>query len=312
MLIGTTSSSRDPDDGFGAAVAGAERRCAWEILTPHDAPHPLSIDVRRVLLLSRRRPSVFSSSTRSAAGMTNFLSSPVLSAAGFAFVGWVVSSVLDFAAAPFSMWAITSPTLAMSPFFFRIFVMVPAAGAGNSMVAFSVSMLTMFSSLATESPSFFNHSPISTSVIDSPTSGTFISVAIIFYLKASVKICCCSALCRLPNRWPGWRKQDARPRKTEICRRIFRQTSRANSATRPCFPAPPAPKKPACRRELPNRRFADFRPSMDKVAPGEDRHVVCFVCFAMLLQVVKNLARAKQDAFELSLPLLTLVSGMHR
>ena len=128
--------------------------------------------------------------------MTNFLSSPVLSAAGFAFVDWVVSSVLDFAAAPFSMWAITSPTLAMSPFFFKIFVMVPAAGAGSSMVAFSDSMLTMFSSLATESPSFFNHPPISTSVIDSPTSGTFSSVAIIFYLKASDKICCCSALCR--------------------------------------------------------------------------------------------------------------------
>src|SRR5690349_4476297 len=56
--------------------------------------------------------------------------------------------------------------------------MVPAAGAGKSTVTLSVSILTMISSRETCCPSDFSQSPICTSVIDSPTGGTFSSIGI--------------------------------------------------------------------------------------------------------------------------------------
>jgi hypothetical protein len=54
----------------------------------------------------------------------------------------------------------------------------PAAGAGTSTVTFSVSSSTKGSSSWTASPSFFSHWPTVASVIDSPSVGTLISVAI--------------------------------------------------------------------------------------------------------------------------------------
>jgi hypothetical protein len=76
-----------------------------------------------------------------------------------------------------SMKPITSPTSAFSPLPLSTFVIVPARGAGNSTVALSLSISTIESSIATTSPSRFFQVPIMTSVIDSPTSGTFSSMA---------------------------------------------------------------------------------------------------------------------------------------
>src|ERR1043166_3349143 len=73
----------------------------------------------------------------------------------------------------------TSPTRAVWPLDLRIFASVPGAGAGNSTVAFSDSMVTTFSSRATGSPSDLSHSPIWTSVMDSPTLGTLSSMGIV-------------------------------------------------------------------------------------------------------------------------------------
>ena len=52
-------------------------------------------------------------------------------------------------------------------------------GAVRSTVTLSVSIFAITSSRATASPSPFSHSPICTSVIDSPTLGTFNSIAML-------------------------------------------------------------------------------------------------------------------------------------
>src|SRR5258705_1694671 len=72
----------------------------------------------------------------------------------------------------------TSPTFAFSPFFLRTRVTVPAAGAGSSTVTLSVSMTTTAPSFSTAWPSGTSPSPICTSVMDSPTDGTFSSIGI--------------------------------------------------------------------------------------------------------------------------------------
>jgi len=74
----------------------------------------------------------------------------------------------------------TSPTLAMSPFCFKSLPMAPAAGDGSSTVAFSLSSVTTGSSFLTVSPDFLSQPPISTSVMDSPISGTLSSMGIKF------------------------------------------------------------------------------------------------------------------------------------
>src|ERR1051325_10371444 len=74
----------------------------------------------------------------------------------------------------------TSPTFAVWPFAFKIWAIIPESGAGNSTVAFSLSRLTTGSSFSTWSPWFLSQAPISTSVIDSPTSGIFSSRGIVW------------------------------------------------------------------------------------------------------------------------------------
>src|SRR5438034_1657559 len=72
----------------------------------------------------------------------------------------------------------TSPTFAVSPGFFRSSVIVPAAGAGSSMEAFSLSSTTTGSSRWTESPFCLSQLPISTSETDSPAAGILSSIGI--------------------------------------------------------------------------------------------------------------------------------------
>ena len=89
---------------------------------------------------------------------------------------------VDFApvfGAPSPISAIRSPTLAISPFFFSTLESVPETGAGSSSVALSDSISTRGSSRSIGSPSFLNQEPICTSVIDSPTSGTRSSTAMV-------------------------------------------------------------------------------------------------------------------------------------
>ena len=69
-----------------------------------------------------------------------------------------------------------------------IILKIPSASAGNSNVALSDSSSHITSSILTKSPSFFTQAAIVTSVTDSPTEGTFMSIAIInsigmLYLK---------------------------------------------------------------------------------------------------------------------------------
>ena len=95
-----------------------------------------------------------------------------------------------------SMYPMMSPTAAFSPLRLSIWVIVPVVGAGSSTVTFSVSMTTTGSSWATVSPGFLSQSPISTSVIDSPTDGTTSSTGILvtYYAKAAASNCSCSFL----------------------------------------------------------------------------------------------------------------------
>ena len=64
------------------------------------------------------------------------------------------------------------PIETVSPWAFVIFN-IPACGAVSSKVALSDSSSAMISSIFTTSPSFFNQLAMVTSVIDSPTVGTF-------------------------------------------------------------------------------------------------------------------------------------------
>ena len=90
----------------------------------------------------------------------------------------------------------TSPTAAFSPLRFKVWVIVPVAGAGSSTVTFSVSITTTGSSSWTGSPGFLSQSPISTSLIDSPTEGTTNSTAILvtYYANAAAINFSCSFL----------------------------------------------------------------------------------------------------------------------
>ncbi len=80
--------------------------------------------------------------------------------------------------------AITCPTLTVSPSSARISVIVPAAGAGNSMSTLSVEISTTGSPCLTASPTFTLHSRIVPSVTDSPPVG--VTMSIVSPLDASV------------------------------------------------------------------------------------------------------------------------------
>src|SRR5215831_609421 len=72
----------------------------------------------------------------------------------------------------------TAPTGTLAPSWARISPRVPATGAGTSRVTLSVSSSATGSSSATASPGRFSHFETVASVIDSPSGGTLISVAI--------------------------------------------------------------------------------------------------------------------------------------
>src|SRR5215831_20241583 len=102
--------------------------------------------------------------------------------AGTAFDGEAAfagsADLLTLARAP-SPWLIcpsSAPTATVSPSLARISDRMPAAGAGTSIVTFSVSSSTRGSSTATRSPACLNHFPMVASVTDSPSVGTRISV----------------------------------------------------------------------------------------------------------------------------------------
>src|SRR5882724_7921918 len=74
-----------------------------------------------------------------------------------------------------SICATTSPIFRVSPSFPTVFK-TPAFSAFTSKVAFSLSSSAITSSRSTYSPSFFNHFTSVTSLMDSPTAGTLISI----------------------------------------------------------------------------------------------------------------------------------------
>src|SRR5262249_12738530 len=110
------------------------------------------------------------------AGVAGLGLSPVAGALAGAGFGDFSGGLAPDSFVALSKCAITSPTFTIAPLALRILVSVPAVGAGNSTVAFSDSMVTTFSSLATASPSALSHWPICTSVMDSPRAGIFSSV----------------------------------------------------------------------------------------------------------------------------------------
>ena len=86
------------------------------------------------------------------------------------------------ATAPSSMVPMTSPTEASAPASALMLVRVPLTGAGTSSVTLSVSIRTRISSALICSPTFFVHSLICTSVMDSPAGGTMISTGMVSLL----------------------------------------------------------------------------------------------------------------------------------
>ena len=78
-----------------------------------------------------------------------------------------------------SKTAIVSPIETLSPSCLRILASTPAAGAGSSVEALSVSSSTTFSSSATASPSRLSQRPICTSWMDSPRIGIFNSMLMV-------------------------------------------------------------------------------------------------------------------------------------
>ena len=80
---------------------------------------------------------------------------------------------------PASTMATTSPMVAVSPSAFLMPRNTPASGEVTSTFTLSVSRASTTSSLATCSPSCLSHLPIVTSLTDSPTEGTLISLAIV-------------------------------------------------------------------------------------------------------------------------------------
>src|SRR5690606_26612964 len=89
-----------------------------------------------------------------------------------------VTCVVSPAAELSSMSAITAPTSTVSPTATFCSPITPATGAGTSIATLSVSRLAMGSSSFTGSPGFLSHSPIVASLTDSPSVGTFTSLAI--------------------------------------------------------------------------------------------------------------------------------------
>ena len=72
----------------------------------------------------------------------------------------------------------SAPTATVSPVFTAMSASTPEAGALTSKVTLSVSSSTSGSSTLIASPGCLNHLPTVASVIDSPSAGTRISVAI--------------------------------------------------------------------------------------------------------------------------------------
>ena len=77
-----------------------------------------------------------------------------------------------------SIWQTISPMAKVSPSFAICFT-APACSALISKVAFSLSNSAITSSRSAHSPSAFNHLTSVTSLMLSPTVGTFISIAIV-------------------------------------------------------------------------------------------------------------------------------------
>ena len=120
-----------------------------------------------------------------------------------------------------SIWAMTSLTRALSPFFLRILVTIPATGAGTSKAAFSVSITTMFWSTSTHVPSLTCHCPMKASVIESPALGSRMSTAMICLSEECEVVCVCVCWAS-PRREPVCLCQrscsmNVTPRLTPVC-----------------------------------------------------------------------------------------------
>ena len=109
-------------------------------------------------------------------------------AAGAAAASWVGVATGAAAVPAVALWsirAITAPTATVSPSLTNCSVSTPLLGEGTSTVTLSVSRLAMGSSSATGSPGFFSHWASVPSVIDSPSAGTWTSVAILSLYSAA-------------------------------------------------------------------------------------------------------------------------------
>ncbi len=92
------------------------------------------------------------------------------------------------AAAPPASWPSSAPIDTVWPVSAVISLSTPAPGAFTSSVTLSVSSSTSGSSARTASPAFLNHLPTVASVIDSPSVGTRISIAILIAPQGALLI----------------------------------------------------------------------------------------------------------------------------
>src|SRR5688572_21700746 len=191
------------------------------------------------------------------------------------------------------MIAMTSPTFAISPFFLSTSVTVPAAGAGSSTVAFSLSSVTTGSSFWTDSPLRLSQSPISTSEIDSPTSGTFSSIGILF--KSGFDEFCLFDFVgagRSRCRTGRSRTIDAGELPAEFQAELHEHvTPRPHILRFFLHPGHGCVFRINCERILQCLELEGI-----KLLNTNDRHVHSFVLFAILIKFVIDFSRAQQDA----------------
>src|SRR6476469_8557200 len=130
------------------------------------------------------------------------------------------------AVAPASIRAISAPTATVSPSLTSCSVSTPPTGEGTSTVTLSVSKLAIGSSSATASPGCFNHWASVPSVIDSPSVGTWTSVATLVPLFRRVSDCgaAMAERCRNQGRLLGRMPlgEPCRGRSTGVAARILR------------------------------------------------------------------------------------------
>src|SRR5208283_2689348 len=158
--------------GAGAGAGAAAAAAAAERTSPFST-------WPRLPLPARALTSIFCSAAIFAADGAGGMAEAAGAGAGVALGASVLAGAEADAAAPPESWPRSAPIDTVCPVSAAISLSTPAPGAFTSSVTLSVSSSTSGSSARTASPAFLSHLPTVASVIDSPSVGTRISIAIL-------------------------------------------------------------------------------------------------------------------------------------